>query len=173
MAASILELKNGITFGLVLSILVTALIAAGYWVNPEVWLSQYPPDIRNKVGLVSDKTREQSRVFTLLFVVFLLGTLVVSLLRLWQLRNGQMTFQSSFISTFTLLIVFNLFDILVLDWLVLVTIRPSRIILPGTEGMKGYGDYMFHLRGFLAGLILALFIGLVLAGISVLLARII
>ena len=48
-----------------------------------------------------------------------------------------------------------------------------RIILPGTEGMKGYGDYMFHLRGFLAGLVLALFISLVLAGIPVLLARII
>lgn len=63
MSTYALELRNGTVFGLFLSILVTALIAAGYWVNPEVWLSQYPPDIRNKVGLVSDKTREQKILY--------------------------------------------------------------------------------------------------------------
>jgi len=60
MATFTSELRNGVTFGMVLSILASAVIAAGYRVNPEVWLDQYPPAIRKKYGPASDKTRGKS-----------------------------------------------------------------------------------------------------------------
>ena len=34
--------------------------------------------------------------------------------------------------------VFNLLDWLMLDWLIVVTIRPGFLILPGTESLAGY-----------------------------------
>jgi tetrahydromethanopterin S-methyltransferase subunit B len=49
--------------------------------------------------------------------------------------------------------VFNLFDLLIADWLVFVKIQPKAIVLPGTEGMAGYKDYAFHFRGFLVGIV--------------------
>jgi hypothetical protein len=52
---------------------------------------------------------------------------------------------------FTALFTFNLIDLLVLDWLVFNTLQPKFVILPGTDGMAGYKDYLFHLRGFLIG----------------------
>lgn len=64
--------------------------------------------------------------------------------------------------------VFNLFDLLVLDWLIMVRIQPKFIILPGTEGMKIYNDYSFHFRGFLKGTVLTFLTSLVIAGILVL-----
>jgi hypothetical protein len=50
------------------------------------------------------------------------------------------------------LLVFNVFDLLILDWILFCTIRPRWLVLPGTEGMAGYGDYRFHFIGFLKGL---------------------
>jgi hypothetical protein len=38
----------------------------------------------------------------------------------------------------TLFQVWNLLDLLLLDWFVLMTLRPRFMILPGTEGMAGY-----------------------------------
>ncbi len=50
------------------------------------------------------------------------------------------------------LLVFNAVDLLILDRLVFVTLRPKIVVLPGTEGAGGYGDYGFHFRAFLKGL---------------------
>lgn len=68
-----------------------------------------------------------------------------------------------YLTAFTILSVFNLFDLLIADWLVFVFIQPKIIILPGTEGMAGYKDYGFHFRGFLKGIGFCLVGGLVLA----------
>ncbi|MDH3734751.1 MAG: hypothetical protein OEU54_14585 [Gemmatimonadota bacterium] len=47
--------------------------------------------------------------------------------------------------------VFNLVDLLILDWLILVRIQPGFVVLPGTEGLAGYDDYRFHGHAFLIG----------------------
>jgi hypothetical protein len=47
----------------------------------------------------------------------------------------------------------NLMDLLILDWFVLMTLRPSFMILPGTEGLAGYRDYRFHFQKFLKGIV--------------------
>jgi hypothetical protein len=66
-----------------------------------------------------------------------------------------------------MLMVFNLVDLLVLDWLIFVTIQPRIIVLPGTEGMEGYRDYGFHFRAFLKGVAGSLIAGLIVAGVVV------
>lgn len=50
----------------------------------------------------------------------------------------------------------NLLDLVLLDWFLLMTLKPSFMILPGTEGMKGYRDYAFHFRKFLNGIVFTL-----------------
>ena len=44
-----------------------------------------------------------------------------------------------------------------------MTWRPRVIVLPGTEGLAGYGDYGFHFRGFLKGLVFCFAAGLLTA----------
>jgi uncharacterized membrane protein YjjB (DUF3815 family) len=48
------------------------------------------------------------------------------------------------------------------------TLTPKFLIIPGTAGMAGYKDYMFHFRGFIIGTILSAIIGAVLAGVVLL-----
>ncbi len=66
--------------------------------------------------------------------------------------------------------VFNLFDLVVLDWLVFMRLRPLRVVIPGTEGMAGNDDFRFHLRGFLKGTLGISVLSLAIAGASLLAA---
>jgi len=70
-------------------------------------------------------------------------------------------------------LVFSAVDLLILDWLVFVTLRPKIVVLPGTEGAKGYGDYGFHFRAFLKGLAGSLIGSLVIAGMAQVLTAIV
>jgi hypothetical protein len=62
-----------------------------------------------------------------------------------------------------MLMVFNLFDLLVIDFLVFNIITPKVIVLPGTEGMAGYHNYRFHWIGFWKGTVMLLVVSLVIA----------
>ena len=75
----------------------------------------------------------------------------------------SLSFATAFLSACAAVFTFNLLDLLVLDWLVFVTWRPRYIVLSGTEGPTGYGDYAFHFRGFLKGLVFCLAAGLLTA----------
>src|SRR5690606_22666383 len=72
-------------------------------------------------------------------------------------------FWPAFVFGLIALLTFNVYDLLVLDFLVFSTWRPRWIVLAGTEGMAGYGDYRFHVAGFFRGLALSLVGGLLVA----------
>jgi len=52
--------------------------------------------------------------------------------------------------------IWNLFDLLVFDWLIFCKINPRFMILPGTKGNPAYQDYRYHFIGFLKGTILCI-----------------
>jgi len=68
-------------------------------------------------------------------------------------NGGGIPFRTAFVHLFVMLSVFNVVDLLLIDW-PLVAIRPRFMVLPGTEGSAGYKDYWFHFRGFLVGIVL-------------------
>ena len=83
----------------------------------------------------------------------LFGTLIVSIVRLPLVNEGELTFSAVFLSTAIILLTNNLIDLLILDWLIFVTIQPRFVVLPGTAGLPGYRDYGFHFRQFLKGVV--------------------
>jgi hypothetical protein len=56
--------------------------------------------------------------------------------------------------------------LLIIDWLIGIVLRPKFWVLPGTEGLIGYSDYAFHLRGFIKGTIGGMIGALILAGLA-------
>lgn len=153
----------GTVFGVVFSI---AILIMGR-VNAEMILNDYPPDVRAKFGAMSERTRRQANLATLP----LLATLgLVIALGLGQLRNilGELTFVNTFIVSTVIFQMWNLLDLVLLDWFLLMTLKPRFMILPGTEGMAGYSDYMFHFRKFLNGIVFTLILSLVVTAIAML-----
>lgn len=129
---------------------LAAIILASVLANPEIWVGDYPPDVKAKFGPIGSRARRQRRFVAALFFGWAAAGIALTL-RGAAIEFGVPGFWQTAILVFVLLEIFNLLDLLILDWLFFVKIRPGRIVLPGTEGLPGYEDYGFHFRGFLAG----------------------
>ena len=117
----------------------------------DMFVSDYPPDIQQRYGPMSPRAaRLRPYIAALLFVTFL----TVPIIGLITLRAqiDYVPFFPAFAFSAITLLVFNVFDLIILDWLFFCTIQPRSMVLPGTEGLAGYRDYRFHFIGFLKGL---------------------
>jgi len=165
-------IQHGILYGLVLSALFTLVLSTAVLVNVEIMQNDYPPDIKHAYGVERNpKTRAQRRVFSLLFLLILFGVLCYSMVDLGRSSSIRLTFLPLFVLTFMEIFTFNLWDLLVIDWLIFNTLQPSFIFLPGTKGLKGYKDYYFHFKGFLNGITFSLVSALILSGIALMIVN--
>ena len=55
-------------------------------------------------------------------------------------------FLQAFGMAFATLFAFCLIDLVIIDWGLVCWLRPSWIVVRGTEQAEGWGDYMFHVR---------------------------
>jgi hypothetical protein len=166
MADYSLAFQTGFIYGIIFSLLFSALLLVMVKINPEGMLNGFPPDIKARYGPVSEKTQRQRKPFILFFFLILFGVPLLSIRRYDLMTGGIPTFIEMFVNIFTIFMVFNIVDLLILDWLIICTITPKFIVLPGTEGMAGYKDYGFHFRGFLKGIIICLVSALIFAGLA-------
>jgi hypothetical protein len=163
-----LVLQNGLIYGTVLSLLLSLVILGSLFINAEMWLRDYPPDIKERYGESSEKAKKQWVISGVLFFFVATILIIISTVQLATVISGKLGFQEIILNTFVMLLVFNVVDLLILDWLIFVIIRPRFVILPGTEGMAGYNDYRFHFVGFLKGLVLILGVSLITAVVTLL-----
>jgi hypothetical protein len=159
---------HGVIYGLILSVGLSGLIFLTLYINPEMWLRDAPPEAQAQYGPMSEKARKQRAFWSVPFFLFLIGTLALSIIKLEGVV-GMMSYTAVFLNILTVLLTFNLFDLLIVDWLIVVYWRPQFIILPGLDPeLAGYNDYIFHFKGFLKGSAGILVASLIIAGIVIL-----
>ncbi|MCA9959804.1 MAG: hypothetical protein KC443_12255 [Anaerolineales bacterium] len=141
----IISWRRALLDGTVMNSTLSVLIYSSLAINAEMWLQDYPPDIKAAFGPKSKKAQIQSMILTIPFFGILLGGVIWSNRKLREENGGALTFKAAFWHTYALFAYFWLFDLTILDWLIGVTLKPSFMVLPGTEGMAGYDDYAFHL----------------------------
>jgi len=164
-----LSLKRVLVDGTILSILLTIVIFGSIYVNPAIWVGDYPPDIQAAVGDSIDAPPIQMIIAGLLFFGATVGMVLYSNGKLRQKNGGKLSFLAAFANSALLLFCFAVWDLLILDWLIFVTLQPDFIVIPGTEGLAGYKDYWFHFEVSFLGLTQWVSViggGLVLAGLS-------
>lgn len=144
-------------YGLLVSLVGSAIIFVMIWTNPRLMLRSYPKDVQAAVLPQTKAEKRQTLYWALPFWLCLLGFPVAAALTA-KAAHGSLL--EVFLSAAGVLFLFNLVDWLILDWLVVCTITPRFVVLPGTEGMAGYKNYGMHFRGFLIGTGLAVFLGL-------------
>jgi hypothetical protein len=154
-------------YGLLFSIVIITLCTAGALWNLEMFLRSYPPDIKQKYGPMSKKSQKQLIVFAIPVYLSVLGVLTGSTMDLAS-TCGKLEFLPVLLNDWIVLNLFNLIDLLILDWLVFVTLQPSFVILPGTKEMAGYKDYGFHFRGYLKGILYTSIASLIAGAITIL-----
>ena len=155
--------------GAILSLLASLIIAISMGISvgsgPRLWLQDYPQDIQDSVP---PKTKQEKRVSLIVGLPFLLLLAAGPFWSTWRLQSAApagLSFLGLWLHATGVLFVFNLVDWLVLDWLLFCTITPRWMVVPGTAGMAGYKDYLFHFRGFVIGTILGAVAGALVAAI--------
>ena len=126
--------------------------------EPINTLYNYPPKIQERVKSLKeykDKIPTQkNKLFakTMASILFLIIICIVL-----RYINGYTTFIDSFKYGFLLWTIVNLYDVLVLD--IIWFCNDKRFVLKGTEDMiDEYHNYLFHIKGFFIGELLALII---------------
>ncbi len=142
------------------------LVAIGFR-NPRVMLQDFPKDVQAAVPPKTPAERRETVWWAALLIAILFGMPLAATLAA-RAQAPDLSFASAFVNAFIVLLVFNLVDWLVVDWLIVCTLTPRFVVLPGTEGMAGYKDYGPHFRGFLIGLVLSLVASAVIGGAATL-----
>ncbi len=146
-----MHLRLLVIHGLMLSGLFGLVAVVSLLADPMIWLDNYPPDIRAAIGDSVEPPVVAKTITAIALVAAVIGGLVLSVRRLDR-ESGGVGFRGVALHVFLLFWVVNAFDVVVLDWLLFMNVLRPWVILPGTEGMAGYDDYLFHLRGSFAAL---------------------
>ncbi|MHC4428288.1 MAG: nitroreductase [Planctomycetota bacterium] len=162
-----LDVGRILLHGAILSGVGSLIVMSAVYFNPRFVRKDLPRDIQDATAPLSGKEKLQALAFAIPFFALCLGIPFVSALTLPP-SNGEVPFIALAIHIFAVILVFNLVDLFILDWLIYCTITPRFIVIPGTEGMAGYKDFGHQFRAHIRGTILQIFLSLALAGIVVL-----
>ena len=160
--------------------LLLGLIWSGLWMAylyvvmkcfPWEMLHDYPEDVR-KASTLPEPTRKQKRnakIFSGIGSIIVFGALI--LFGLLRFRAERADFLTLFWFLFIIAMSWNVIDLLVMDWLIICTITPKWVVIEGTEGCRGYKDYMYHFKGFLIGCVYTTIMAAMIAGVDYLILR--
>jgi hypothetical protein len=146
--------------GTLLSLIMGVFVFGSLWYNPRLWLQDYPKAIQAKVPPL---TRQEKQEQKLLMIPILLAMIGTPLWSAYQL-GGEAPFLTVYFTAFLVTNIFNLFDAVVIDWLVLIVLKPKFAVLPGTEDMAHLlRDPKMHLSAYLRGIVFCAGFSLVIA----------
>ena len=151
--------------GAILSVIASILLMAILRFNPRLFLQDYPEEIQNQVAPKTETEKRQSLIVGIPFLIVVVAVPFISTLILKRQSGEEVSFLHLFLNAFGIVFIFNLVDLLLLDWLMFCSITPNFVVIPGTEGMPAYKDYGYHFRASITGTILSIVAGLVIAGI--------
>lgn len=165
-------LENILFHGVIAAVLMVAyLLPIMRFLNPRIWaMSDYPKEITTRV---EPQTKEERRIAILMGIPFLFLMLaypLVSTLILETTYVGGIPLMDAFLNTFGVLMFANFADLVILDIIIVGTITPSWVIIPGTEDMKDTAYKAFrkeHSKSHLRGTIFMALLSLVIAFVVV------
>jgi hypothetical protein len=160
MERPVLDTARIVRDGALLSVVASTYLLLLLRFNPRLFLGHYPKEIREIVPPKSEKERRMS---------ILLGLLIgapSALALLWRTATLEShSFWGLFAYTFGVLFIFNLVDLLILDWLIVCWLKPHWVILPGTAHIAIPNPYVHHFKEFLVGTVGLGIVGLAIAAL--------
>lgn len=136
-------------YGLMTSFALASLILISLYINPRIWIRHLPIEIQRKIPEKSKMEKRQSLVVLILFLTVLIVLPSIAVVN----YGNQMTLVKAFIITYNINFLFNITDLLLIDWLIICTITPSFIKFNGVDETV-YKNYRKHLMDFFRGAII-------------------
>ena len=139
--------------GVTLSTALTVVILGSLAYNPRLWIGDAPEPARKLAAPLSPAERRDRWVVAGIFLLTMVAVIAWCAGRLIA-REGMPSFGTILTHFLGIFFIFNLVDLVVIDWLVLLVIRPAfvRLSVPGLSYEETVGGYRYHFIGFLKGL---------------------
>ncbi len=155
--------------GLLISTALGGLILLSLYVNPRIWIQDFPAPLRAALPPLSAAEKRQRATFGVLLVGSMIGALLLSTRRLRAANGGELSFGTALLHLYLLFTMFNLWDTLIIDWLVLSILRPQWAIPPGAEELTHlFPKISDHWKAFAKGLLVGVVFCLPLALVAML-----
>ena len=142
--------------GLVVVALFTIITIPATLKNPLTALSDYPPEIVKRcveLGIVPEREKRFSTMDIIRKTVAVVVFIIVFALIIKKFNKAN-TFLEGFTISYILWMIIAWYDALIIDCLWFCHSKKVRI--PGTEDMKEYQDYGFHIKQSLIGSLIGL-----------------
>ena len=158
--------KYIISQGLFCAVVVNAyLFLMMITLSPRIWgYSDYPEVVKNKVTPPTRREKLIGALVGLPWFIFVFGFPIISTYTLKTILGSAFTFWIAFVHLVTMTMLTNLGDLVILDWLIVSTITPPFVIIPGSD-TQDYKDFSHHYRGHAKATIIMILLALILAGI--------
>ncbi|MDO5095717.1 MAG: hypothetical protein Q4D65_04080 [Peptostreptococcaceae bacterium] len=152
--------------GLVWSVLwmITVMVV----VQKFPWLIEhdYPEDVRKSGDFSPSNEREKKKGALFAGIsFFLLMSLLISA-GVVHYKGESTLYRFIWMHLWIMCMMWNIVDLIILDWLMICTWEMRWAILPGSKGCPGNRDYRFHAIGFVKGFFVMSLMSLFFAGIS-------
>ncbi len=160
-------LINGIFFAIILT-LYLLFIMIRY--SPRIWgFSDYPKAITEKVPSQTKEEKKKAKSIYIFFLLIGLGFPIISTIVLENiLYKGKIDFLTAFLNIFIIIMFGNIADLIILDIMIVGTLTPKFVIIPGTEDMKDkeYRDFRIthtitHIKGTIILILLSILIAII------------
>ena len=103
-------ISHALIYGVILSAVLFPLTMGLVWLNPEIMLKDYPPDIQAKYGPMSERSKRQRIPVTIFFVAVLFGIVAQSFIGVRTNTGDDIPFLAAFVHLFVMFSIFNLLD---------------------------------------------------------------
>ncbi len=154
-----------IVHGSILGILFSVLMLLLLRYNPRFALNDVPRDIQEKVPPLSKKEKIEAALSGGPVFILYLAAIVYSALSLKHESGEMISYLALFFHVYGILFISSWIEFLLADWLVYCTITPRFVIIPGTEGARGYKDVGHQFRAHLRATFLMIPVGLITAAV--------
>lgn len=132
-------------------ILFTVIVLPMALINPLYIIGDYPPAIIDRCVKLKIIPKRENRFTKKEIIKKIIAAVLFILLFAYVVHrfNGADTFIKGFINSSVIWFVICWYDALILDCIFFCNVKRFRI--PGTEDMKEYKDYWFHIKGSIRG----------------------
>jgi hypothetical protein len=145
-------------YGLIFSLaMILYLLATMVALSPRVWAySDYPKSI---TGSVTPPTRREKMIGAIIGIPFIILVVLIpvySTLVLESSYGGVIPLLEAFLNFYGITLIGSFAEFIVLDFLIVGTITPNFVVIPGTEHMrdKEYKEFrLYHFKGHLRSIV--------------------
>jgi hypothetical protein len=160
-------IATALTSGLVMATILSVLILVSLAQNPRIWFRRVPKIMQEAIPAM---TPDEERLLKLWAIPIFGVTFLMPLATAFWYEQSyqQMNYGEAFLFLWLMWMVFNLADLVIIDWLVVVWWQPSWTYIPEVKHLMHHVGYAYHFQGFLKGTVIMAVAALIFAGIIIL-----